>query len=56
LHQDVQAFFNSQGGIKDDKAKAERQDIVACADFEEIADCTLGEENNSSACGYQDCK
>lgn len=47
LDQNVQALFNSQGSIKDDQAKAEGQDIVACADLEEVADRMLDERERS---------
>lgn len=51
LNQNIQAFLHSQGGIEDDKAKAEREDIVTCANFEEVANGTLDEGNISSAFG-----
>jgi hypothetical protein len=54
LDKNVQTLLDSQGGIKDDKAKAERQNIVTCTDFEEIADCTLGRRTVWSACARQE--
>lgn len=41
LDQDIQAFLNRQRGIEDNKTETEGEDVVAVADFEEIADGAL---------------
>lgn len=44
LDQDVQALFNGQRGIENDETETQREDIIAVADFEEVANGTLVRE------------
>ena len=41
LDQDGEALLDQQAGVEDDQTKAQRQDIVARAELEEIADFLL---------------
>lgn len=41
LHQDIEAFFDGQGGVKYDESKTKREDIVAGTDSEKVTDCAL---------------
>lgn len=41
LDEDIETLFDQQSGIEDDKTITERQDVVACAGFEEFANGSL---------------
>lgn len=47
LYQNAKTFFDEQIGVEDDEAKGQRQDVVAGADLEEIANSSLA--RNQSA-------
>lgn len=53
LNQDVETLLDEQVGIENDKAEREGQDIVAGANFEEIANRILEEEEMTVS--YWDC-
>lgn len=38
LEQDVEALFDEQVGVEEDEAERQRQDVVAGADLEKVAD------------------
>lgn len=41
LNQDIEALLDEQVGVEDDEAKGQRQDVVARADLEKVADGLL---------------
>jgi hypothetical protein len=41
LDENIQALFDREGGIEDNEAETQREDVVAVADFQEIANGTL---------------
>ena len=41
LNENIQAFFHRERGVEDDEAETQREDIVAGADLQEIANGTL---------------
>jgi hypothetical protein len=41
LDENIETLFDQEGGIKDDETVTERQDVVACAGFEEFANGSL---------------
>ncbi len=41
LNQDVETLLDEQVGVEDDEAKGQRQDVVAGADLEKVADGLL---------------
>lgn len=46
LYENIQAFFDGQGGVEDDQTETQRKNIVARSDFEEIADCALSDRES----------
>jgi hypothetical protein len=41
LNQDIQTLLDREGSIEYDEPETERENVVACADFEEVTDGTL---------------
>jgi len=41
LDENIQALFDREGGIENNEAETQREDVVAVADFQEIANGTL---------------
>lgn len=41
LDEDVKTLFDQKGGIEDDQAVTERQDVITCTGFEELANSSL---------------
>lgn len=41
LNENVQTLFDQQSGIEDDQAVAERENVIACASLEELANGAL---------------
>lgn len=41
LDENIQTLFDREGGIEDNEAKTQREDVVTVADFQEIANGTL---------------
>jgi hypothetical protein len=41
LDEDVETLLDQQSRVEDDETVTERQDVIACAGFEEFADGSL---------------
>jgi hypothetical protein len=41
LNENVQTLFDQQSSIEDDQAVTERQNVIACTGFEELANGSL---------------